>query len=251
MLCRRALPLLLVPRLVRAAASITVFAATSLNEALRALAAASETAGITPRLVFAASSTLARQSEQGAPADVFLSADQVWMDYLATRDLILPETRVTPIGNALVLIAPAETARPLTLVPGVDLLGQLGPQGRLAIGDPAHVPAGRYAEAALRWLGQWPAMAQRTARAENVRAALLLVERGEAPLGIVYATDAAASPGVRVIGQFPPACHPPITYPFALTRRAAGNREARALLDILAGPVAAPVWARHGFTLAR
>jgi len=251
MLRRRALPLLLVPRIARAAAPITVFAAASLNEALRALAAEPETTGTPPRLVFAASSTLARQIEQGAPANLFLSADTPWMDYLAARDLILPETRITPIGNALVLIAPAETARPLALVPGVDLLAQLGPHGRLAIGDPAHVPAGRYAEAALRWLGQWRSIAQRLARAENVRAALLLVERGEAPLGIVYATDAAASPGVRVIGQFPPASHLPITYPFALTRRAAGNREARALLDILAGPGAAPVWARYGFTLAR
>ena len=162
------------------------------------------------------------------------------------------ETRVSPLGNALVLVAPADRAGPtLEIGRGTELAALLGPRGRLAVGDPAHVPAGRYAEAALRWLGQWEALAPRLARADNVRAALLLVERGEAPFGIVYATDAAASPRLRVAGTFPAGSHPPITYPFALTRRAEGNAEARALLAFLAGPEAEPSWRRFGFAMAR
>jgi molybdate transport system substrate-binding protein len=155
------------------------------------------------------------------------------------------------LGNALVLVAPANAARPVVLAHGTDLAALLGRNGRLATGDPAHVPVGRYAQAALTWMGQWDAIAPRLARAENVRAALLLVERGEAPLGIVYATDAAASPGLRVVGTFPAESHEPITYPFALTRRAEASAEARALLAFLAGPEAAPTWQRFGFTLPR
>jgi len=162
----------------------------------------------------------------------------------------VPETRVSPLGNALVLIAPADSAQPpLTLARDTDIAALLGLQGRLATGDPAHVPVGVYARAALEWMGQWQAVAPRIARADNVRAALLLVERGEAPLGIVYATDAQASSGVRVIGTFPAAAHPPVSYPFAVTRRAADNPQARALLGFLAGPAAAPTWQRFGFAL--
>ncbi len=242
------LALLLVPA---GASGQTVFAAASLSEALRELAREWTARGTpAPRLSFAASSALARQIEQGAPADLFLSADEPWMDYLAERGLIVPSSRISPVGNALVLVGGAGV-RPVVLERGTELRALLGPSGRLAMGDPAHVPAGRYARAALEWMGQWDAVSPRLARAENVRAALLLVERGEAPLGVVYATDAAASPGLRVLGTFPPESHPPITYPFALTRRAEGDARSRALLAFLAGAEAAPVWRRFGFTLAR
>ena len=236
----------------RAQGAVTVFAAASLTDALRDLGAQWAARGNpAPRFSFAASSALARQIEQGAPADLFASADEAWGTYLQDRNLLVNATRRSPIGNALVLVAPADAARPVTLARGTDLAALLGPQGRIATGDPAHVPAGRYAQAALTWMGQWDAMAPRLARADNVRAALLLVERGEAPLGIVYATDAAASPGVRVVGTFPAGSHAAITYPFALTRRAEGNAQARALLGFLTGAEAAPTWQRFGFTLAR
>ena len=242
------------PALAQPAAPLTVFAAASLQDALRALEPAWRAAapGNAPvRLSSAASSTLARQIEQGAPADLFLSADEPWMDYVAQRGLILAETRVSPLGNALVLVAPADSpVAPFRIGPGTDLAALLGRQGRLATGDPAHVPAGIYARAALESLGQWAAIAPRLARAENVRAALLLVERGEAPLGIVYRTDAQATAGVKLLGSFPPGSHPPITYPFAVTRRAAGRAAASALLAFLAGPGAAGTWRRFGFTAA-
>lgn len=239
-----------------AAAPLTVFAAASLQDALRALEPAWRAAaapGRNPplRLSFAASSALARQIEQGAPAELFLSADEDWMDWLAQRDLILPASRVSALGNTLVLIAPTgrgDLPASVALARGgTDLATLLGPRDRLAVADPAHVPAGRYARAALAWMGQWEALVPRLARAENVRAALLLVERGETPLGIVYGTDARASSGVRVLGTFPPESHPPISYPFALTRRAEGNAAARALLDFLTGPEAAATWRRFGF----
>jgi molybdate transport system substrate-binding protein len=234
-------------------APLTVFAAASLTDALRALAPQWQRRGHpAPRLSFAASSALARQIEQGAPADLFLSADQAWADYLQDRNLLVPETRVSPIGNSLVLIQPVSApARRISIGRGTDLLALLGPNGRLATGDPAHVPAGRYAQAALTWLGMWSAVAPRLARADNVRGALLLVERGEAPLGIVYATDALMSQAVRVVGSFPGASHPPIAYPFALTRRAEANEQARGLLEFLVSPQAAAVWDRYGFTRAR
>lgn len=230
----------------------TVFAAASLTDALRALGQDWTARGHpAPRFSFAASSALARQIEQGAPADLFMSADEPWMDYIQQRGLIVNATRISPIGNALVLVTPANATRTVTLERGTDLLALLGPNGRIATGDPAHVPVGRYAQAALTWMGQWDALAPRLARADNVRAALLLVERGEAPFGIVYATDAAASRGVRVAGTFPAGSHAPITYPFALTRRAEGNTGARALLAFLTGPEAMPTWRRFGFALAR
>jgi len=240
------------PAAARAQSPPTVFAAASLQDALRDLGTQWAQRGRpAPRPSFAASSALARQIEQGAPADLFLSADEAWMDYLERRHLIVPTSRVTALGNALVLVAPADRARPVALARGTDLLGLLGAGGRLATGDPAHVPAGRYAQAALEWMGQWPALAPRLARADNVRAALLLVERGEAPLGIVYATDARAAPGVRTLGTFPAESHPAIAYPFALTRRAEGSEAARALLAFLAGAEAQPTWQRFGFTLPR
>jgi molybdate transport system substrate-binding protein len=250
-----AAPALVLPALARAQAPLTVFAAASLQDALRALEPAWRAAapGNPPlRFSFAASSALARQIEQGAPADLFLSADEPWMDYVAQRGLILPETRVSPLGNALVLVAPADSPQaPLALGRGTDLAALLGPQGRLATGDPAHVPVGLYAKAALEWMGQWAALAPRLARAESVRSALLLVERGEAPLGIVYLTDAKVSPGVKLLGSFPAESHPPVSYPFALTKRAEGNASARALLAFLAGPGSLETWRRFGFAVAQ
>ena len=233
----------------RAADPVTVMAAASLTDALQALGKAWAAKGHpAPRLVFAASSTLARQIEQGAPADLFASADEPWMDYLQQRDLTVPDSRTSPLGNRLVLIAPANQPGDIALTPGADLVTRLGAQGRLATGDPASVPVGKYAEAALKKLGIWDATAPRIARADSVRAALLLVERGEAPLGIVYATDAAVSKAVRVVGTFPEDTHPPISYPFALTRH--GDRpEAKALLAFLTGPDAAATYRSLGFSV--
>ncbi|MBY0338864.1 MAG: molybdate ABC transporter substrate-binding protein [Acetobacteraceae bacterium] len=245
-------PAALAPARAQAPQPLTIFAAASLQDALRDLARQWEARGNpAPRLTFAASSALARQIEQGAPADLFMSADEAWMDHAQQRGLIAEATRVSPLGNALVLVAPAASTASPALARGTDLAALLGPRERLAMGDPAHVPAGRYAQAALTWMGQWEALAPRLARAENVRAALLLVERGEAPFGIVYETDARASPGVRTAGVFPPESHPPITYPFAITRRAEGNPQARAFLAFAAGAEAAPTWQRFGFTLPR
>ncbi|PHK94298.1 molybdate ABC transporter substrate-binding protein [Pseudoroseomonas rhizosphaerae] len=229
----------------QAPASVTVFAAASLQDAMRAQDAAWQARGGAPlRMSFASSSVLARQIEQGARADLFASADEAWMDHLQERGLVRPGTRASMLGNTLVLVAPADQPTP---VEPAGIAARLGASGRLAVGDPAHVPAGRYAERALASLGLWDELRPRLARAENVRAALLLVERGEAPLGIVYGTDAAASGKVRVVGRFPPGSHPPISYPFALTRDAAPGAEA--LLAFLKGPEAAPAWRRAGFSL--
>jgi molybdate transport system substrate-binding protein len=244
--------LLLFAPAARAQAPVTVFAAASLQDALRDLAAQWQARGQpAPRLSFAASSALARQIEQGAPADIFASADEPWMTYVQERKLILDASRVSALGNSLALVAPVGSSAQVTLARGTDLLALLGPTGRLAMGDPAHVPAGRYAQAALDWMGQWPALAPRLARAENVRAALLLVERGEAPFGIVYGTDARASRGVRTVATFPAESHPPISYPFAITRRAAADPATRAVFAFITGPEAAPTWQRFGFTLPR
>lgn len=243
--------LALVAPAARAQEGAVVFAAASLTDALRAIGADWAARGNpAPRFSFAASSLLARQIEQGAPADLFLSADEAWADHLQERGLIAAGTRTSPIGNTLVLVARAGTGAAVTLERGTDLRALLGPSGRLATGDPAHVPVGRYAQAALTWMGQWDAVAPRLVRADNVRAALLLVERGEAPLGIVYATDAAIAPGVRVVGTFAASSHPPISYPFMQLRRAEGDARSRALLDFLSGPHAMTVWRRFGFVVA-
>ncbi|WP_426959717.1 molybdate ABC transporter substrate-binding protein [Muricoccus radiodurans] len=241
---------LLVPGALRAQEPVTVFAAASLTDALRDLGRQWEARGNPAvRLSFAASSALARQIEQGAPADVFMSADEPWADYLQQRHLLAEGTRTSPLGNALVLIAPASAARPVEISRTTDIAALLGANGRLATGDPSNVPVGKYAQEALSWMGQWDRIGPRIARADNVRSALLLVERGEAPLGIVYATDAAAAPNVRVIGTFPAGSHTPVTYPFALTRRGADNGRARAFLDFARGPEAAETWRRHGFSV--
>ncbi len=230
------------------AQDVTVFAAASLTNVMQELGRAHQAAGAGAlRFSFAASSALARQIEQGAPADIFVSADEPWMDYLAQRNLIVAATRTSPLSNRLVLVMPADRVRSVALAPGFDLRGLLG-DGRLALGDPAHVPAGTYARAALMSLGLWEDARPRLAPAENVRAALLLVERGEAPAGIVYATDAAVAPGVRIAGTFPADSHPPITYPFAIV--AGRDRPSvRAVFAFLIGPDARAAYARAGFAV--
>ena len=240
---------LLVLLLTRAAVAgdLTVFAAASLTDAMKEISTAWVARGHkAPSLSFGASSTLARQIEQGAGANLFASADVQWMDELASRHLIADNTRRNLLGNRLVLVVPANLARRIEIGPGFNLLALLGPAGRLATGDPAHVPVGIYAAQALRTLGVWAVAESRLARAENVRAALLLVEREEAPAGIVYATDAAASPGVAVAGVFPATTHDPIMYPFAVTREG-DTPEARALLDFLATEPARAIFIRYGF----
>ena len=238
---------LLSPPGARAEEAVTVFAAASLAEALKDISALWAQAGHPPpRLAFAASSTLARQIEQGAPANLFASADQKWMDYLAGKNLIAADTRTNFLGNDLVLVVAAAKPARVIIGPGFDLVAILGTNGRLATGDPKHVPAGIYAEQALKSLGLWDAIQLRLARTEDVRGALLLVERGEAPAGIVYATDAAASTAVMVAGVFPAGGHDPVSYPFAVTR-AGDTAAARALLAFLSGPRAREVFTRRGF----
>lgn len=226
--------------------TVTVFAAASLTDAVTSLAEryALETGGRF-RLSFASSSTLARQIENGAAADIFLSADEDWMAYLDERALVASDTWSRPIANRLVLIAPAGRAVAIRLEKGVDLLAPLS-DARLATGDPAHVPVGRYARQALEYLGAWRALEPRLARAENVRAALALVERGEAPLGIVYATDARAARSVRIVAEFPAASHSPIRYSFAVLA-ARDSRLARDALTFLTSPRALQVFRSHGF----
>lgn len=226
--------------------SITVFAAASLTDALQEITAEfDKTSGITVRLSFAASSALARQIENGAPADVFFSADLEWMDYLQAHKLIDSGSRRNLLGNRLVLIAPSASPLKLSIKPHFDLAGALG-KGRLATGDPDSVPVGRYARAALTSLGVWSDVEPRLVRAENVRAALAFVDRGEAPLGIVYQTDALIDPGVRIVDVFPADTHPPITYPIALTVGARSG--AREYADFLRSPKAAAVFVKFGFT---
>lgn len=234
---------------VALAEAATVFAAASLTNALEAIADRYRTeTGARVRLSFAASSTLARQIEAGAPAQIFASANERWMDRLAGRSLVDAATRVSPIGNRLVLIAPAGTARgQVEVTRDLDLGALLGPGGRLAVGDPAHVPAGLYAKQALQTLGLWAGVAPRLARADNTRAALALVARGEAPLGIVYATDAAITDRVRIVALLPAEGHPPIAYPAALVGEDAGD-EARAFLAFLRGAQAQAIFRARGFT---
>lgn len=241
-----ALCLVLAP-LAAKAQELTVFAAASLTDAMKDVSAQWAQAGHQPlRLSFGSSSTLARQIEQGAPANLFASADMKWMDFLAEKTLIAPETRKDLLSNDVVLAVPADKPQHVTIGPGFDILGMLGPNGRIATGDPKHVPIGIYAEQALRKLGMWDKVEPRLARTEDVRAALLLVERGEAPAGIVYATDAAVSKGVMIAGVFPANSHDAVTYPFAVVK-SGDNAEARALMAYLSGPQAREIFAKRGF----
>lgn len=224
-----------------------VLAAASLQEALGAAADAwAKQRHPRPVLSFAGSSALARQIEAGAPADLFISADEDWMDHLGQRSLLAPGSRKVIAGNRLVLVAPLDLTVRLRIGKGFPLARALG-TGRLAMADPAGVPAGRYGRAALEALGVWEAVEPRVVRSENVRAALALVERGEAPFGIVYATDAAASRKVRVVGVFPASSHPPIRYPAALLKTAKA-KDAPAFLAFLTSREARGIFARHGFS---
>jgi molybdate transport system substrate-binding protein len=226
---------------------VVVFAAASLKNALDDVAAKwQHDTGKHAVVSYAASPTLAKQIENGAPADIFISADLKWMDYLQQRNLIDPKTRVDLLGNSLVLIAPKDSPVTVTIGPSFALRKLLG-GGRLAMADPAAVPAGLYGKAALTKLGVWPTVADRVAAAENVRAALLLVARGEAPLGIVYQTDAAVEPGVKIVATFPPGSLPPIVYPMALTKTA--QPDAAAFAGYLRGPAAGKLFEAQGFTV--
>lgn len=255
MLNRRGLLLaaagLAAPKLAFAASPLTVFAAASLQESLTAAGEAWTKAGGAPvRLSFGASSAMARQIEKGAPADVFLSADLEWMDWLAERKLIVAASRRNLLSNQLVLIAPAVSKTTLKISQGMPLAKALG-EGRLAVADTTAVPAGKYAKASLTALGVWDSVADRLLPGENVRAALAYVSRGEAPLGIVYATDAKADPKVKVVGVFPAASHPPIVYPGAVLA-GSRNNTAGSFLGFLQGPEASAVFRKYGFgVLAR
>jgi molybdate transport system substrate-binding protein len=230
------------------AQSVTVFAAASLKTALDDIAAQwQKETGKTARISYAASGPLARQIEAGAPADIFISADVAWMDYAAERKLIKPETRRNVLGNALVLVAPADSkAPPLDLNTGTDLRALLGSDGRLAMGEPRSVPVGAYAQKALTSLGLWDKVKNRVAQTESVRATLVFVARGEAPLGIVYRSDAHAEPRVKVLGTFPDSSHAPIVYPIALIA-ASRNPDAKAFYDYLATPAASAIFKRESF----
>jgi molybdate transport system substrate-binding protein len=229
------------------AADVTVFAAASLKNALDPVAAAwsAETAN-EATISYGASSALAKQIDEGAPADVFVSADVPWMDYLAERDVVRKDTIVALLGNRLVLVAPAGSEATLDIAPGFDLASALG-DGRLAMAQVDSVPAGKYGKEALTSLGVWDEVAARVAQAENVRAALALVATGEAPFGVVYATDAGAEAGVRVVGIFPEDTHAPIVYPAAVTAEAT-SAQAGAFLDFLRGVAATRMFEEHGFT---
>jgi molybdate transport system substrate-binding protein len=232
----------------RAADTVTVFAAASLKTALDAVNAAyAQKTGRAVTASYAASSALAKQIEAGAPADLFISADLAWMDYVAGKGLIREETRSVLLGNSLVLIAPAETARPVEIRQGFDLKALLA-GGKLAMGAVETVPAGKYGKAALEHLGVWPTVQKDVAGAENVRAALLLVSKGEAPYGIVYATDAAADPSVKIVGTFPEASHPPIVYPIALLTESRSTQAAD-YLDFVTSKAARPLFEEQGFTV--
>jgi molybdate transport system substrate-binding protein len=225
--------------------SLVVFAASSLTDVLQELSSTyKRNTGQTVKLSFAASSALARQIEAGSPADVFLPADTVWMDYLEERNLIAAGSRRNLLGNRLVLIAPAASKIALDIAPGFAIAAALG-DGRLVMGDPAAVPAGRYARRALISLGVWNSVAKRIVPADSVRSVLALIARGEAPLGIVYETDALGQESVRVVGVFPEASHPKIVYPVALTLTArAGSAR---FANFLGSQQGREIFARYGF----
>ena len=231
-----------------AAQNLTVFAAASLKNALDEVNAAwTKESGKTAATSYAGSNALAKQIESGAPADVFISADLAWMDYVEEKKLVREGTRSSLLGNRIVLIGPKDSTASLTLAPGVDLGAAVG-DGKLAMANTDSVPAGKYGKAALEKLGVWDAVSANVAQAENVRAALALVAAGEAPLGIVYQTDAAADPSVRIVGTFPQDTHEPIIYPAALTAEAKAA-DADAFLDYLKTDTARGLFEAQGFTV--
>jgi molybdate transport system substrate-binding protein len=226
---------------------VTVFAAASLKEAMDEQARRFEgNTGNKVIVSYGASNALARQIEAGAPADVFISADLDWMDYLEQRARLVSGSRTNLLHNDLVLIAPATSRTTLRIAPNLDLAAALGGE-KLAMANPDSVPAGKYGKAALTALGAWASVERQTARTDNVRVALSLVARGEATLGIVYRSDALAERGVRIVDTFPEATHAPIVYPGALVAPQKGPA-AKALLDFLRSASARPIWEKYGFT---
>jgi molybdate transport system substrate-binding protein len=227
--------------------SLTVFAAASMKNALDEVNHAyTAKSGVKVTSSYAASSVLARQIEQGAPADIFISADLEWMDYAAAKKDIDQASRTSLLGNSIVLIAAGDSKfADVTIAQGFDL-AKLAGNGKIATGDVKSVPVGKYAKAALEKLGSWTAAEPKFAMAESVRAALTLVSRGEAPLGIVYATDAKIDPGVKVIGTFPADSHPAIIYPVAATTRA--KSESADYLTFLKGSLSKTIMEKYGFT---
>jgi len=231
------------------AKTVTVFAAASLKNALdEAAAAFKKKTGVEVSISYAASLPLAKQIEAGAPADIFISADVASADYLSTRNLLKADTRSDLLGNVLVIVAPKDSKVKKLAVEQAAILKALGDSGRIATGDPAFVPVGKYAKAALEKLGFWSALESRFAFTENVRAALQFVARDEAPLGIVYQTDANSEAKVDVVATFPPASYPPIVYPIAQTASSTSDAAGK-LLTFLKGPEAAPFFTKQGFTV--
>ncbi len=229
---------------------VLVFAAASLKDAMDDITGQYQReTGKHVRVSLAASPTLAKQIENGAPADIFISADLDWMDYLAQRNLIKPSTRKNLLGNKLVLIASNDGVAPVKIQAGFPLAKLLA-GGKLSMADTASVPCGKYGKASLEKLGVWPSVASQVVQAENVRAALALVARKEAPLGIVYQTDVTAEPNVKVVGVFPADTHPPIIYPIALTVESS-NPDAIAFLAYLESPKARPLFEKQGFTVLK
>ena len=228
------------------AETVTVFAAASLKNALDEVGAAYAKTGGEARFSYAASSAIARQIEQGAPADVYVSADSDWMNYLAERKLIVVASRRDLLTNRLALIAPADSKATIRIGRGMPLAKALGP-GRLAVAGP-DVPAGKYAKASLSALGVWDSVSGKLAQAENVRTALQYVARGETPFGVVYDTDAKVEPKVRIVGLFPDATHPKIVYPAAVVA-ASNNPDAAKFLAYMGSPPAAAIFRKYGFTV--
>jgi molybdate transport system substrate-binding protein len=242
--------LLWLPATAATARDLLVFGAASLRDALDAVIEEYQARGGAPiRAAYASSSTLARQIEQGAPADIFISASPEWMDYVEERGLVREGSRADLLGNGLVLVAPLDSKTTLEIAPGFDLIGALD-GGRLAMGDPDHVPAGIYGRAALESLGVWAAVAPDVARAENVRGALALVARGEAPLGVVYRSDAVADASVKVVDDFPQDSHPAIVYPIAIMADSK-HAETGALVELLESEAAGALFERFGFTMLK
>ena len=235
------------------AADVTVYAAASLKDVLDAVNGAfTNQTGLSVAASYGASSTLARQIDNGAPADVFISADTDWMDNLAAKNLLIVATRHNLLGNSLVMVAPKDSAKPLALTDKSALTMRLG-DGRLAMGLVESVPAGKYGKAALEALGLWEGVKAKLAEVDNVRVALTLVARGEAPLGIVYGSDAAVEPRVAVVAEFPESSHPPIIYPVAAIASSASSKTldkaTSAYLSFLQNATAQKLFTNAGFTL--
>lgn len=238
------------PAPAAAAEKLTIFAAASLKNALDAANVAwTKESGKEVVASYAASGALAKQIENAAPADIFISADREWMDHLAEKKLIKADSRSDLLGNRIVLVAEKDKGKPVEIKQGFDLAALLG-NGRLAMGEPKSVPAGKYGMAALEKLGVWSSVESKVAGAESVRAALALVSRGEAPYGIVYQTDAAADQGVAIVGTFPADSHPPIIYPVAILAKSK-NPDAAAYLDFLKSDKASVFFTAQGFTILK